>query len=69
MIAAVARPCTPDGLPILGRPAGLRNLLVATGHAMIGMSLGPVTGRLVAQLVAGERPSIDLAALSPDRFR
>jgi D-amino-acid dehydrogenase len=63
------RPCTPDGLPIVGRPAGLQNLLVATGHAMIGMSLGPVTGKLVAQLVSGERPSIDVAALSPDRFR
>jgi D-amino-acid dehydrogenase len=63
------RPCTPDGLPILGRPAGLQNLLVATGHAMIGMSLGPVTGKLVAQLVLGEPPSIDVVALSPDRFR
>jgi D-amino-acid dehydrogenase len=63
------RPCTPDGLPILGRPAGLQNLLVATGHAMIGMSLGPVTGKLVAQLVSGEPPSIDVVALSPDRFR
>jgi len=41
----------------------------AMSHAMIGMSLGPVTGRLVAQLVSGERPSIDVAALSPDRFR
>lgn len=63
------RPCTPDGLPIVGRPAGLQNLLVATGHAMIGMSLGPITGRLVAQLVSGEPPSIDVVALSPDRFR
>jgi D-amino-acid dehydrogenase len=45
------RPCTPDGLPILGRPKRLDNLIVAAGHAMLGMSLGPVTGKLVSQLV------------------
>jgi D-amino-acid dehydrogenase len=62
------RPCTPDGLPIIGRPAHLDNLIVATGHAMIGVSLGPVTGRLVSQLAGGERPLFDLAPLSPERF-
>jgi D-amino-acid dehydrogenase len=62
------RPCTPDGLPLLGRPRALDNLVVATGHAMLGVSLGPVTGKLVARLVAGERPQLDLAALDPDRF-
>jgi D-amino-acid dehydrogenase len=62
------RPCTPDGLPILGRPAAFDNLILATGHAMIGMSLGPVTGKLIAQMVAREKPSIDVSALSPDRF-
>ncbi len=62
------RPCTPDGLPILGRPRRWDNLIVAAGHAMIGVSLGPITGSLVAQLVAGETPEIDVAPLSPDRF-
>lgn len=62
------RPCTPDGLPIVGRPARLENLVIATGHAMVGVSLGPVTGKLVAEIVQGERPSIDVAALSPSRF-
>jgi D-amino-acid dehydrogenase len=62
------RPCTPDGLPYLGRPRALDNVVVATGHAMIGVSLGPVTGMLVAQLVAGERPMLDLLLLDPDRF-
>ncbi len=62
------RPCTPDGLPIVGRPARLANLILATGHAMIGVSLGPVTGKLVAQLVAGEPPLVDLRPLSPERF-
>jgi D-amino-acid dehydrogenase len=63
------RPCTPDGLPLLGRTAGCANLLVATGHAMVGMSLGPVTGKLVAQLAAGQPPELDLSLLAPDRFR
>jgi D-amino-acid dehydrogenase len=63
------RPCAPDGLPIVGRPVRIRNLVVATGHAMIGMSLGPVTGRLVAQLLSGEPPALDVTALSPQRFR
>jgi D-amino-acid dehydrogenase len=63
------RPCTPDGLPIVGRPAGLANLVLATGHAMMGLTLAPVTGRLVAELMSGERPSQDLGPLSPDRFR
>jgi D-amino-acid dehydrogenase len=42
--------------------------VVATGHATIGMSLGPITGALVAQLVTGETPAVDVAPLSPDRF-
>jgi D-amino-acid dehydrogenase len=63
------RPCTPDGLPVIGRPTGVEPLLLATGHARKGLSLAPITGRLVAELYAGEPPSIDLAPLSPDRFR
>jgi D-amino-acid dehydrogenase len=61
------RPCTPDGLPVIGRLAP--RVVVATGHAMKGLSLAPVTGRLVAELVTGEQPSHDLAPFSPDRFR
>jgi D-amino-acid dehydrogenase len=62
------RPCSPDGLPYIGRPGRYDNLIVATGHAMIGVSLGPVTGALVDRLAAGEPPMLDLAPLSPDRF-
>lgn len=62
------RPCSPDGLPYVGRTRRLSNLLVAAGHAMMGVSLAPVTGRLVAEILAGERPQIDLALLSPDRY-
>ena len=63
------RPCAPDGLPIVGRPAAADNLVVATGHAMLGFTLAPVTGELVGQLVAGEEPAHDLTLLHPDRFR
>jgi D-amino-acid dehydrogenase len=63
------RPCTPDGLPVIGRPLGVEPLVLATGHARKGLSLAPITGRLVAELVTGERPSLALAPLSPDRFR
>jgi D-amino-acid dehydrogenase len=63
------RPCTPDGLPVIGRPFGVEPLVLATGHARKGLSLSPVTGKLVGELVAGEKPSIELAPLSPDRFR
>lgn len=62
------RPCTPDGLPYLGFPRRFENLAIAAGHAMLGISLGPVTGKIVAQLVSGEPTGIDLAALSPDRY-
>lgn len=62
------RPCSPDGLPYIGRTARFTNLLLATGHAMMGMSLGPITGKLMAELLTGEKPAIDLALLSPDRY-
>ena len=62
------RPCTPDGLPIIGRPASLDNLTLAAGHAMVGISLGPISGKLAAQLVCGDAPDIDLKLLRVERF-
>ncbi len=62
------RPCTPDGLPILGRAPTLPNLIIATGHAMLGISLGPITGKLAAQLANGDAPDLDLSALRAERF-
>ncbi len=62
------RPCSPDGLPYVGRVSRYANLSVATGHAMMGMSLGPITGKVIAEMLAGETPSCDVAALSPDRY-
>ena len=62
------RPCSPDGMPYLGRTAKCANLILATGHAMMGLSLGPITGRLVAEIISGEKPGFDLALLDPDRY-
>lgn len=63
------RPCTPDGLPILGRSERLHNVVFATGHAMKGLHLAPETGRVVSQVLLGEEPTRDLTPFSPDRFR
>lgn len=62
------RPCSPDGMPYVGRFASLQNVVAATGHAMMGLSLGPVTGQLVADLVSDQTPAHDIRLLAPDRF-
>jgi D-amino-acid dehydrogenase len=62
------RPCSPDGLPYVGRAARWKNLTIATGHGMMGLSLGPITGKLVGSILSGEDPAISIAPLSPDRF-
>ena len=62
------RPCLPDSLPAIGAPRGHPGLILAFGHGHNGMTSGPVTGRLVADLVAGRPPFIDPAPYSPDRF-
>jgi len=61
------RPCSPDGLPYIGRTKLLQNMVVATGHAMMGLSLGPATGKLVTELIEEVSPTIDLSPFSPDR--
>lgn len=62
------RPCSPDGLPYIGRSKKISNLIYATGHSMMGLSLGPGTGKLVAELINQEKTTIDLQAFSPERF-
>ena len=62
------RPCSPDGLPFLGQVPGHKRVILASGHAMLGLSLGPVTGKLVSELVAGARPMIPLQQLAVGRF-
>ncbi|MDO3695318.1 FAD-dependent oxidoreductase [Wenyingzhuangia sp. chi5] len=61
------RPCSPDGLPYIGKSSKCTNLTIATGHAMMGWSLGPATGKLVSETVLGNNTSIDLQPFSPDR--
>ncbi len=62
------RPCSADGLPYIGRIKKYNNVVVATGHSMMGLSLGPGTGKLVSQLTNGERTSIDIKAFEVERF-
>ncbi len=62
------RPCSPDGLPYIGRTRRLKNLIVATGHSMLGVSLGPGTGKLVSELVGNTMPSVALDQFDPDRY-
>lgn len=61
------RPVSPDGLPYIGRTSKFNNLAIATGHAMMGWSLGPATGKLVAELIAEKKPSMELNGFDPDR--
>jgi D-amino-acid dehydrogenase len=63
------RPCSPDGLPYVGRFARYINLSAATGHAMMGISLGPITGKIMAEILSNEPTSINIAALDPDRYQ
>lgn len=62
------RPLTPDTLPIIGRSPTYENLIVATGHGMLGVTHGPITGRLVSQTMARETPDLDLWPLRVNRF-
>lgn len=62
------RPCSADGLPYIGRISKFNNVVVATGHAMLGLSLGAGTGRLVAEIINEQPTSIDLSAFAVERF-
>lgn len=62
------RPCSADGLPYLGRTNRWRNVVMATGHAMLGLSLGAGTGKLVSEIVNEETLSMDIRPFDPNRF-
>jgi D-amino-acid dehydrogenase len=62
------RPCSPDGLPYIGRTQRWKNLTIAAGHAMMGLSLAPATGQIIASLLSNEPSPIPLALFNPDRF-
>ncbi|SHJ93509.1 D-amino-acid dehydrogenase [Maribacter aquivivus] len=61
------RPVSPDGLPYIGKSSNIINLTIATGHAMMGWSLGPATGKLVSELLTDNKTSMNIAAFSPNR--
>jgi D-amino-acid dehydrogenase len=63
-----SRPCTPDMMPVIGPAPRHKGLWFAFGHAHHGLTLGPVTGRLVAEMVCGERLFVDPSAFRADRF-
>lgn len=62
------RPCSPDGFPIVGWSKRYSNLLYATGHGMLGLTLAPLTSKIVADLIRGEEPKQDMVRLLPARF-
>ncbi len=62
------RPCSPDGLPYIGRSSRYENVVVAAGHAMMGMSLAPATGLLVSEMLAGRPTSVATERFAADRF-
>lgn len=61
------RPCSPDGLPYIGRTDTYKNLTIASGHAMMGWSLGPSTGKLVSEIISDKKTSLDLNPFHPNR--
>ncbi len=62
------RPLCPDTLPVVDRAPGAPNVLIATGHGQLGLTLGATTGKLIAQLAAGRTPNMDLAPYRATRF-
>ena len=62
------RPCSPDGLPFIGRSHQVTNLAIGTGHATLGLSMGPVTGKLLAEIVQEKRPVLPIQPFQIERF-
>ena len=62
------RPCFPDSRPVIGRAPGQRGLWLAYGHAHWGLTLGPATGRLLAEMMTGATPFCDPAPYGAERF-
>lgn len=67
-VFAGLRPYTPDGLPILGRVTGLDGFIMAAGHEGDGIALAPITGEIIADLIANNRMDFLLEAYKLERF-
>ena len=65
--ASGLRPVSPDGMPYIGKSSKCKNLTIATGHAMMGWSLGPSTGKLVQEIIDEVKPSMNMELFHPDR--
>jgi len=65
--ASGLRPVSPDGLPYIGKSAKCKNLTIATGHAMMGLSMATGTGKLVSEIISEQKPTLSLRPFSPDR--
>ena len=61
------RPVSPDGLPYIGRSTKCKNLTIATGHAMMGWSMGTATGKLISEIISNKKTSLEITAFDPDR--
>lgn len=62
------RPCAPDGLPYLGQSSKLKNLIIAGGGGMMGLSLGPIFGKTVSELANDQKPTVEIKIFNPERF-
>ncbi len=62
------RPALPDSLPVIGRSPRFATVFYAFGHQHVGMTGGPKTGRLIADMIAGRAPNIDVSPFRVDRF-
>ena len=61
------RPASPDGIPFIGALPTSANTFMATGHGMMGVTLGPVTGKLITELIVGDTPSLKTHPFRTDR--
>ena len=62
------RPCSPDGLPYIGKISSFKNVTVATGHAMMGWRLGPATGKLVSEIITDKKTSLNITPFNVERY-
>ncbi len=66
-VKSALRPLSPDGLPFIGKHSSCKNLIIATGHSMMGWSLGPATGKLVSEIISDKKTSISIDPYRPER--
>jgi D-amino-acid dehydrogenase len=63
------RPAPSDSIPVIGEVPGIKGAYLGFGHHHVGLTGGPKTGRLLAQMISGRKPNIDVGVYSPSRFK